>query len=190
MIKSYYNEKWVEIDLGYDSMLSYAISSYGRLVSFKENIKEGRILNGSLIEGYRILRYRIFEGKKVIRRHLFYHRIVADNFLKDKTDGQIYILHLDYDKANNRVENLRWATKEQMELHHRSCPAVMENIAKSRDHNRKRGCQKLTVANVMKIKQMVHDPERKTRMKMIAKQFGISDMQLHRIKTGENWGTV
>jgi len=27
-------------------------------------------------------------------------------------------------------------------------------------------------------------------MKMIAKQFGISEMQLYRIKTGENWGSV
>jgi len=27
-------------------------------------------------------------------------------------------------------------------------------------------------------------------LKMIAKQFGISTMQLHRIKTGENWGHV
>ena len=31
---------------------------------------------------------------------------------------------------------------------------------------------------------------RKTRLKMIAKQFGISEMQVHRIKTGENWSYV
>jgi uncharacterized protein YjcR len=30
----------------------------------------------------------------------------------------------------------------------------------------------------------------KTRLKMIAKQFGVSDMQIHRIKTGENWSHV
>jgi hypothetical protein len=27
-------------------------------------------------------------------------------------------------------------------------------------------------------------------MKMIAKQFGVSEMQLYRIKSGENWGWV
>jgi len=32
--------------------------------------------------------------------------------------------------------------------------------------------------------------EGKTRMKMIAKQFKISEMQLYRIKVGENWGWV
>ena len=31
---------------------------------------------------------------------------------------------------------------------------------------------------------------RKTRLKIIAKRFGVSEMQLHRIKTGENWGHV
>jgi hypothetical protein len=27
-------------------------------------------------------------------------------------------------------------------------------------------------------------------LKMLAKQFGISEMQLYRIKSGENWGHV
>ena len=94
MVKNYYNEKWVEIDLGYNSKLNYAISNYGRLVSFTESIKEGRILNGSLIEGYRIFRYRIFESKIIIRRHLFYHRMVADNFLTKETTDQVFVLHL------------------------------------------------------------------------------------------------
>jgi hypothetical protein len=34
------------------------------------------------------------------------------------------------------------------------------------------------------------DPNRKTRLKLIAKQFGISEMQLYRIKSGENWGHI
>ena len=190
MIKNYYNEKWVEIDLGYNSQLNYAISNYGRLASFTESIKTGRILNGSLIEGYRIFRYRFFEGKIILRRHLFYHRMVADNFLTKETDDQVFVLHLDYDKENNRVENLQWATKDEMYAHQLKNPAVIKNFERSRDHNTRRNNQKLTVSSVIRIKQLIHDPERKTRMKMIAKQFGISEMQLCRIKRGENWGTV
>ena len=34
------------------------------------------------------------------------------------------------------------------------------------------------------------DPNRRTRLKVLAKQFGVSEMQLHRIKTGENWGDL
>ena len=49
---------------------------------------------------------------------------------------------------------------------------------------------KLNATQVMRIKKMIADPERKTRMKMIAKQFNISEMQLYRIKSGENWGHI
>ena len=40
------------------------------------------------------------------------------------------------------------------------------------------------------IKKKIFDPNRRTRMRLIAKQFGISEMQLYRIKSGENWGSV
>ena len=42
----------------------------------------------------------------------------------------------------------------------------------------------------MRIKKMLANPNRKTRLRLIAKQFGISEMQLYRIKSGENWGHV
>lgn len=42
----------------------------------------------------------------------------------------------------------------------------------------------------MLIKKMLADPKRKTRQKMIARQFGVSEMQISRIKSGENWGNV
>ena len=77
-----------------------------------------------------------------------------------------------------------------MYAHQLKSPAVIKSFERSRDHNRKRNNQKLTVTSVIRIKKMINDPNRKTRMKMIAKQFGISEMQLCRIKRGENWGTV
>jgi hypothetical protein len=40
------------------------------------------------------------------------------------------------------------------------------------------------------IKKMINDPNRRTRLKIIAKRFGVTTMQLHRIKTGENWSDV
>jgi hypothetical protein len=42
----------------------------------------------------------------------------------------------------------------------------------------------------MRLKRKIFDPKRKSRLKIIAKQFGISEMQLYRIKSGENWGHV
>jgi len=40
------------------------------------------------------------------------------------------------------------------------------------------------------LKKIINNPQRKTRLKIIAKQFGISEMQLYRIKRGENWASV
>ena len=39
------------------------------------------------------------------------------------------------------------------------------------------------------IKRLLDKPGRKT-MKQIAEQFSISEMQLYRIKSGENWSHV
>jgi DNA-binding Xre family transcriptional regulator len=38
--------------------------------------------------------------------------------------------------------------------------------------------------------EILSDPNRKTRLKIIAKRFGVSEMTLQRIKTGENWGHI
>ena len=58
------------------------------------------------------------------------------------------------------------------------------------EHNIKSDGRKLTVTKVMRIKKMLQNPNRKTRIKMIAKQFGVSEMQIFRIKSGENWGHI
>jgi hypothetical protein len=42
----------------------------------------------------------------------------------------------------------------------------------------------------MVIKTILSRPNQKTRLKMIAKQFGVSEMQIRRIASGENWGHV
>ena len=49
---------------------------------------------------------------------------------------------------------------------------------------------KLTETQVIRLKKKLFDPNRRTRLKILAKQFGVSEMQLHRIKTGENWGHI
>jgi len=46
------------------------------------------------------------------------------------------------------------------------------------------------VSFVTRSKRKLLDPKRKTRMKIMAKQFGVSEMQLYRIKSGENWGHI
>jgi DNA invertase Pin-like site-specific DNA recombinase len=71
---------------------------------------------------------------------------------------------------------LKWATLQERAIHHRSNP----NYAKAN--------AKLTEKQVLTIKQKLSLG--KTTLKQIALKFGVSDMQVHRIKTGENWGRI
>jgi hypothetical protein len=190
MVRFYYDELWEEFILPYNAKFRYAVSNYGRIMSFTDSIKEGTLLKGSTVGGYKIFRYKIFEGKKIKNGHFFLHKLVATHFLKEKTDDQIYVLHLNHEKTNNHYKNLLWANKLEMIEHNKKSPAVIKAKQQLIETNINRKGHKLTATNVLLIKKKIFDPNRKTRMKMIAKQFGISEMQLYRIKSGENWGHI
>ena len=74
--------------------------------------------------------------------------------------------------------------------HFMNSPLYEEGKIKSQNTRKKMDGNKLTSTQVIRIKKMINDPNRKTRLKIIAKQFGISEMQLYRIKSGENWGHI
>jgi NUMOD4 motif len=190
MLRFFALEKFKEIDMGCTTQLRYAISNFGRLISFSEKMEEGRFLKGSLIEGYRIFRFKTRVEGKIERRYFLIGKLVGEYFLPKPTEEHRHLLHLDYEKANDYIENLRWATKAEMLAHHRESPYVQKLNQDRASHAIKTRQFKLSTANVMLIKKRFLNPENKTRMKMIAKQFGVSDMQIIRIKRGENWGNV
>jgi len=174
--------------------LCYAISNYGRLVSFTDSIENGTLVNGSKQDGYRIWRYKIRDENDIIRhKHCFFYKLVAEYFIPKTCDEQVYVLHLDRNRANDYVDNLRWATKAEMVEHSKKSPYVIAAKKKQlAELNAKRKHQgnKLNSTQVMLLKRRLTDPNRKTRLKIIAKQFGVTEMTLHRIKTGENWGHI
>ncbi len=179
MIRSYRNEKWKDItfDEGIAENEKFKISNYGRIINCKGE-KEVEV-NRTYINGYQNLQLKQRVNGKSTSRYV--HKLVAEHFL-EQNDG-ICVIHLNYDKTDNRVENLKWATKREKEIHQFSNPEY-------KNRPRRRTYSKLTETKVKLIKRKINDPNRRTRMKMIAKQFGISEMQLYRIKTGENWGYV
>ena len=183
-------EQWTEFPLGYKSKFRYAISNHGQLKSFTDSIDNGQLLKGSTSDGYTIFRYKVYRGQTIINKHLLFHKLVATVFMPDKSDNKVFVLHLDYNKKNNRVDNLQWATEKELVEHHKKNPAVVRGRQKLIEFNRQRDGHKLTATKVLLIKKKLFDPNRKTRLKMIARQFGVSAMTLHRIKTGENWGHI
>ena len=194
MIKSYWDEEWKEIDLGEDKLrYNYAISNYGRIVSYSDSLEKGRLLKGSLVDGYPVFRYKQFykseNGTRIKNKQIFIHKLVADSFRKRENDDQQFVIHLDYNKLNNNIDNLKWTSKREMELHQQTNPNVLLARKKRKETKPYKG-HKLNATQVKHLKKKIFDPKRKARLKILAKQFGISEMQLYRIKSGENWAHV
>jgi hypothetical protein len=166
----------------------YAVTSFGRLISFSKNIEDGSELSLNIHpQGYKIWRFRL-NGEST---HYLIHRLVAEYFIKPPSKEHLYVIHKDHSKTNNQVKNLAWVTYEQQRAHSSQSEASLRNAKRLAERSRVTGKgMKLTEAKVRLIKKLLNDPDRKTRLKMIAKQFKITTMQLYRIRTGENWGWV
>lgn len=189
-IRVYPNEEFKEIIIQDKLRLRYAVSNKGRLISFVADMKVGRELKGSMTDGYRMFKYKIYNEGVITNKHFFIYKLVAEYFIKKTSEDQIYVLHLDRKRDNDDYKNLRWATRAEMLEHSQNSPFVKQARINLVEHNLNSDGRKLTVTKVMRIKKMLENPKSKTRLKMIAKQFGVSEMQIRRIKSGENWSQV
>ena len=96
------NESWKNVP-GLEK--EYSISSYGRIKSIKRNKIKHQHLNA---DGYLIVTL-CRNGKYIYKAT---HRIVAEAFIPH-TDKQTEVDHIDGDRTNNIVSNLRWVTHKQ-----------------------------------------------------------------------------
>ena len=190
MIRIYPGEIFKEIEIDYPLKFRYAVSNRGRLISFSDKFEAGKLLIGASSDGYRTLRYSMRENGKIKGRHIFVYKLVAQFFIPKTSDEQQHVLHLDFSRDNDIVLNLKWATYDELQAHRKKSPHVINAKRKLLEHNLKSDGRKLTITKVIYLKKLLQDPNRKTRLKMLAKQFGISEMQVCRIKSGENWGYI
>jgi hypothetical protein len=190
MIRFYPNENFREIEIDYPLQRRYAVSDSGRLISFAEKFADGMVLKGGNSDGYKTLRYMMRNNGKTTSKIFFVYKLVAQFFIPKTAEEQRYVLHLDYKRDNDTLRNLKWATYKEMLAHRQKSPHIIRAKIKLQEHNLKSDGRKLTVTKVIHLKKILQDPNRKTRLKMLAKQFGISEMQVSRIKSGENWGHI
>ena len=179
-MKYFRNEVWKSFSqTTWDDNEHIFVSDYGRV---KKEQPDGTF---KLMKFYKAGDYDMFWYRKKTGKTstLYVHRVVAELFVKNENNDK-YVMHLDHDKTYNRAENLKWGSRKDVVEHNLSNPRVIKGKLKKRTN------YKLCEAKVKIIKRKLFNPNRKTRYKMIAKQFGVSEMQLHRIKTGENWGHV
>ena len=186
MIKSLKNESWKELRMPKGALrYRYAISNQGRIASFTKTVDDGKILNGTSIGGYPTLNVKPFGENKTY----YIHKLVAELFLNKSGRGQQFVIHKDHNKENNKSGNLKWANKEEMEKHQQSSPLVLKARKERMNKPIYKG-HKLTASTVKNIKKKIFNKSRRQSMKEIAEQFNISEMQLYRIKSGENWAHV
>ena len=186
MIKKNAGETWKPLQFaGWKELRKkYAVSSHGRVASFTSDVLEdGKLLNGSLTTGYRSLNLHRPNSKGTI----YIHREVAKLFGKKGSPKHKYVVHVNHNKLDNRASNLKWATQEEVAKHQQKSPA---KIAYKKVQASRTVGLKLNANQVKAIKKLLDDPRRKQTYRQLAEKYGVSEMTLYRIRSGENWGRV
>ncbi|MEO6405920.1 MAG: NUMOD4 domain-containing protein [Ferruginibacter sp.] len=186
MLKKITGEIWKQIQFtGYKQLRKkYAVSSKGRIASYMEDIvKDGKLLNGSVTSGYRTLNLHIDGSNGTI----YIHREIAKLFCKKTSRTHKFVIHINHDKADNNAKNLKWANMDEVSSHQQGSP--LKIAYKEKQANRTKG-QKLNASQVRTIKATLNNPKRKLTYKQLAEKYGVSEMTLYRIRSGENWGRI
>jgi hypothetical protein len=184
---TFFDEKWKAIYFdGIDPDEKYEISNYGRIKRFDRRRNDWKVQKPSNVNGYAYFSFRTVEdenGKSRITKSL--HRIVAELFLGLPKDECNNVIHIDFDKWNNNVNNLKWVTRNDMFAHSRKSPRTALAIERRKGEITN---SKLTATDVMRLKKKLK--RGKNPLYKIAREFGITHTQLNRIRRGENWAHI
>lgn len=185
--KEFWGEVWKPIKFeGISNDDKYEISDFGRVRLWLKKKNDWIIQKPSNVNGYAYLSFRteleILKRKRITKS---IHRLVAEEFLKQPSALHENVIHLDFNKWNNQLKNLRWATRPEMFAHSRKSPKTAEAIARRKGEITN---AKLTETEVMRLKKKL--TRGKTPLYKIAKEFGITHTQLNRIRRGDNWNHV
>lgn len=186
MIKKIAGEVWKPLTFGGHKTLrnKYAISTQGRIASYKDDVLEdGKLLKGSVTSGYNTLNLHA-DGKS---NTLYVHREVAKQFLSKPGKKDAIVIHLNHNKSDNRSKNLKWVNQEYAIGHQQKSPA--RKAFHERQRSKNKGL-KLSLAQVKTIKSTLTNPKRKLNNRQLAEKYGVSEMTIYRILRGESWGNI
>jgi len=106
-------EEWRDIP-GYEG--KYQASNLGRIRSLDRVVQFGnqkRLSKGQILKQFDITK-RGYKGVSLSRKLKYVHKLVAMSFLDHIPDGfNMTVDHIDFDKSNNKVSNLRLITHSE-----------------------------------------------------------------------------
>jgi len=175
------DEKWLPVP-GYEDL--YEVSDLGRVRSLDrtgpaprgvgKRSHQGRILSPYPNKsGYS--QVSLWSSGKIRKRYV--HRLVAIAHIGPPPNGEMSeVNHLDFNRANNMVDNLHWATRKEN---------IQYSSVKGRLYGEVSGNSRLTQAQVNRIKELGLGG--KTTQKTIARMFGVSQGAVSMVLRGETW---
>lgn len=163
-------ERWLPV-VGFEGL--YCVSDLGRIRSERRFRVSGRILTPSAAgKGYRKVTLCRRHEKYI---HRYVHKIVLEAFVGQQPAG-MEAAHNNGQRDDNRLINLRWDTRAgnfaDKIIHGTAC------------EGERHGRRKLNAADVLAIRSSSGT------LREIGDLFGVGPMQIHRIKTRENWGSL
>jgi len=178
-------ERWKEIALKeLPFKKSYYISNKGRVMSSISD-SEKRILKTKFIKGFEAFSLRCYNTSYTF----FVHKLVAENFCKKRERSAEFVIHLDYNRRNNLSDNLKWVSRKMMQTHQENNPLSLSREKQNVLNSGKYG-KTLNAERVKKLKKELFNPQRSITFSQLAKEYGISEMTLYRIKRGEIWYAI
>ncbi len=163
-------EQWLPI-AGFEGL--YFVSDLGRVRSERRYRAHGGIMSpGVSGKGYRSV-FLSRRGETPVRRYV--HALVLTAFVGSRPTG-MEAAHNNGNREDNRLINLRWDTRAG-------------NFADKIAHGtatigERHGRRKLSAEDVAAIRSS------EGTLRTIGERFGVGQMQIHRIKTGKNWGSL
>lgn len=179
---SHKKEIWKTFTIdGKKPTVPYVISNHGRFGVLSESGKvEVRTFKPTAGN------YRFNTRQNGKNKAIFIAREVAQAFVKKSSPKHKFVVHKDHDYLNNHADNLKWATREEHRAHTTKSPKSL--LARQRKAiTRSAHARVLDEKSVTALKKMIWDPKRKLSFRQLADKFGVSEMQIYRIKTGQFW---
>lgn len=155
--------------------------------ALKREINEALAKQAELKQAYQKF-FKADYKSRIHYRDFMIHVEVAKAFLPKPTKDEVVVGHLDFNKLNNHVSNLKWMTYPENYAHQRNSPAVIaEKKSRIQTVPGQGRNSKLTVTKVMLLKKLINEGKS---LRKLSKQFHVTETQILRIKRGENWGLV